>query len=553
MHFDLLYEEIGEFGIYAKYVVLIGSLSSTYAGLLFINTVFTLAIPKHRCALPGWNNDTYAVQDIHHFDAINRTIPHAAKSLDYEYDKCHYKEWKDGEVILRECNSWVYDRSIFKSSLAADMNMVCDRVILKSNAQMIFFSGFLAGSLLTGMFSDRFGRKTTTCLSSIFYVLVAISITWTPSYSIYVLLNFSVGFFAVGNFMPVYVTCMEFVGPSKRRLSGSIGSYYWVMGNMCLAGLAYAIRDWQHLQIACAAPGILFQLFWIIYPESPRWLLGKGRQEEAKVVLRKAAKWSKVDLSEKVLDNITTPDDSPFTGTIFHLFKYKSLLIRTLVVYFNWLVVCITYYGLAFNSADLYGDIYLNFFLQCLMDLPATTMVLLVIDRSGRKALLCGCMFISGIGCLSTIFTILYAGEEYTVSTSVLVMIAKFGASAAFSTVYIYTGELYPTSVRNSAMGSSSMMARVGGMIAPYVADLDRLVSESFGKALPQVVFGTLCIIAGLLALMLPETLNKTLPETVEDCRNLDMKIEVTIKNSTKGDESHVNKAFEDEETNTKL
>ena len=51
-------------------------------------------------------------------------------------------------------------------------------------------------------------------------------------------------------------------------------------------------------------------------------------------------------------------------------------------------------------------------------------------------------------------------------------MLGKIGASAAFSMVYVYSAELFPTVVRNAGMGSSSCMARVGGMIAPYIADL---------------------------------------------------------------------------------
>ena len=51
----------------------------------------------------------------------------------------------------------------------------------------------------------RFGRKKTLCTSSIFYLTAAMSIAWTPSYAIYLLLIFAVGFFSVGNFMPAFV------------------------------------------------------------------------------------------------------------------------------------------------------------------------------------------------------------------------------------------------------------------------------------------------------------------------------------------------------------
>lgn len=55
--------------------------------------------------------------------------------------------------------------------------------------------------------------------------------------------------------------------------------------------------------------------------------------------------------------------------------------------------------------------------------------------------------------------------------TTTLAMIGKLGSAAAFAIIYVFSAELYPTVVRNTGMGASSCCARVGGMIAPYVAD----------------------------------------------------------------------------------
>jgi OCT family organic cation transporter-like MFS transporter 4/5 len=71
----------------------------------------------------------------------------------------------------------------------------------------------------------------------------------------------------------------------------------------------------------------------------------------------------------------------------------------------------LAYYGLALNSGDLGGNMYLNFFLQAFMDFPATTITLVLLDRTGRKPLLVGSMIIGGLGCLGTVFTIMYGGE----------------------------------------------------------------------------------------------------------------------------------------------
>ncbi|WAQ96360.1 ORCT-like protein [Mya arenaria] len=524
MHFDLVYEEIGEFGPFQKYIVLVGPLTSFYAGLLFVSTFFTLAIPDHRCALPGWANDTYSIQSLAHFEAVNSSIPPADADEKYIYDQCNLRYTDaDGNKRLRPCHAWVYDKSIFQSTLAAD-----------SNAQMTFFGGLLVGSLMTGVASDRYGRKRTLVISSIFYFVAALSIAWTPGFIVYLIQTFCVGFFSVGNFMPVYVLCMEFVGPSYRRIAGLIGGFHWLFGNLALGALGYGIRDWVTLQIVTASPGILFQLWF--FPESPRWLFMQGRLAESEAIIRKAARWNKTSLPDGFFLKVFQTTPEPNQAQIWHLFRNRTLGLRTLIVFFNWFAVCLAYYGLTLNSGDLGGDLYVNFFLTTLMDLPASLACILLLERTGRKPLLVGGMITGGVGCLSTVFTIIYGGKdpEYETATRILALIGKFGASVGFTMAYMYSGEFFPTVVRNAGMGSSSCMARVGGILAPYIADL--------------IVFGALSLTAGILALYLPETRGRKLPETIEQGIKFGSE---EIEYSPK--EAIVNQAFDGQEENTKL
>ncbi|WAR08231.1 ORCT-like protein [Mya arenaria] len=443
-----------------------------------------------RCVLPGWENDTYAIQSPAHLAAINQTIPTTDDK--HQYEQCNF--WvadADGNEHQEQCSQWVYDKSVFTSTLAADLDMVCGRAIMKSNAQMIFFFGLLAGSFLTGLASDRFGRKRTMMVSTTIYVLAATVIAWTPSYVVYVLLTFSVGFFAVGNFMPVFVIGMEFVGPPYRRIAGVVSGFEWAAGNIILAGLGYLIRDWKTLQLACALPGVLFQLW-------------------------SAAKWNKRELPAGFFNKVFKETPPTKTERIWHLFTNRALRIRTLTIFFCW-YVCLSYYGLALNIGNIGGDMFLNFFLQALMDIPATIITLVLLDRTGRKPLQVASFLIGGVGCLATMFTIMYGKEDYQTVTTVLAMLGKVGASMGFSMVYVYSAELFPTVVRNAGMGSCSAVARVGGMLAPFIADLNRLVGGSFGPALPQLVFGSLTVVGGFLSLLLPETCNRRLPETIQE------------------------------------
>jgi len=91
--------------------------------------------------------------------------------------------------------------------------------------------------------------------------------------------------------------------------------------------------------------------------------------------------------------------------------------------------------------------------------------------------------------------------------------IGKFLITGSFSMMFVYATELFPTVVRNVGVGSCSMFARVGGMLAPYIGrELGLLSLEA-----PIVIYGVTCLVAGLLVALLPETKDRILPDTIEE------------------------------------
>lgn len=86
-----------------------------------------------------------------------------------------------------------------------------------------------------------------------------------------------------------------------------------------------------------------------------------------------------------------------------------------------------------------------------------------------------------------------------------IIGVALFGrtcVSAVFAVVILHTAELFPTNLRSSAIGTSSTMAHVGSISAPYIADLLGLVRWY----IPTTICGVTAIMAGMLVLLLPET-----------------------------------------------
>ncbi|XP_034038499.1 solute carrier family 22 member 13-like [Thalassophryne amazonica] len=116
-------------------------------------------------------------------------------------------------------------------------------------------------------------------------------------------------------------------------------------------------------------------------------------------------------------------------------------------------------------------------------------------------------MLIGGIVCL----LILAVPEDLPVVVTVIAVLEKFSATAGFSTAYIYTAELHRTFVRNSGFGLNSMCARVAGILAPLI----RLL-EVYHYTIPMLTYGIIPVIAGGLALLLPETLNVELQQHTE-------------------------------------
>jgi len=98
-----------------------------------------------------------------------------------------------------------------------------------------------------------------------------------------------------------------------------------------------------------------------------------------------------------------------------------------------------------------------------------------------------------------------------------LALIGKFGATASFAVVFVYTAEMFPTEIRSTAVGASSLCGRIGGIIAPFIA-----YSSVVWTPLPLIIMGAGALAGGVLVfIFLPETLGKKLPETMEDALHL--------------------------------
>ncbi|XP_046553874.1 organic cation transporter protein-like [Haliotis rubra] len=527
LNFDDVLRHLGEFGRYQKWMCFLLCLPGLSYGVRMMISVFLLNVPEHRCAIPGYDNDTYDVQSDSHAHLINATIPYIMRDGKQQLDRCHiYSDNYDitnvsANRAVLGCKKWVYDKSVFEFTASMEFSFVCDDAILATHCKMIYMFGCFFGAFAAGTLGDKLGRKKALYLCIVLLTAGGIILNWSSNFVMFVILRFINGASSTGVYSTSFVIGMEVVGPSKRVFTGVFIPVFFALGMTILSGVAYFIRDWHTLELAMAVPVGIFLVYWWLIPESPRWLMNESRYQEAEVIIRRAANVNKVKLPDNFFEQPEKAEDETIDtpkGSFFQLFTTTVMCIRTLIIFFNWMVVSMVYYGLSLNSDNLgAGSLHLNFLLVGLVELPACALVLLLLNRLGRKILHCGSMLLGGVSCILTIFTILYADQSLQWVTVLLAMIGKLGAAAGFAIIYIFSSELFPTVIRHSAAGASSSLARLGGMIAPYIADWGKFVGGDFGRALPLLMFGSLSVLAGLLALLLPETLNRDLPETIED------------------------------------
>lgn len=255
---------------------------------------------------------------------------------------------------------------------------------------------------------------------------------------------------------------------------------------------------------------VILNLSCRIIPESPRWLISQGRFQEAEDIIRKAAKINKVTAPDVIFDPSELQDLSSQrqqTYTILDLMRTRNILTITIMSVILWMIISVGYFGLSLDTPNLHGDVYLNCFLSAVIEVPAYIISWLLLRNLPRRYSMAAALFLGGC----VLLFIQLVPSHLRALSILLVMLGKFGITSAFSMVYVYTAELYPTVVRNMGVGASSMASRLGSILSPYFAYLG-----AYDRFLPYILMGSLTVLSGILTLFLPESYGMPLPDTIE-------------------------------------
>ncbi|XP_019881693.1 synaptic vesicle glycoprotein 2B [Aethina tumida] len=450
----------------------------------------------------------------------------------------------------------------------------CD---LKLNTQTkgwlnsIIFIGMMAGAYTWGSVADALGRKKVLIASSFMNAICIVASSFSQSYELFMFFRFLNGAALGGSGPVIWSYFAEFQPKSKRGSMLSFMAAFWTLGNLFVAGLAWLIipqdigvvtstfvyNSWRIFLLICAIPSFIVAALLCFLPESPKFLLTRGKSEEALAIFKHIyhvntgkdpedypVKHLILEESHKSIEQETKEAKrSKYRNMLSDIVDNSKQLFVSPVVKFTFISITINftfhigYYGLMmwfpelFNRFDEYARVHPGesasvckvtefvvqqgsqqhggtcsdkigsaVFMESLITvaaaLPSNIIAVLGMDRLGRKFFLVFSTMSSGLCAASMYFV--YNKTHNLIVSAVFSSVISCGNAALDCLIT----EIFPTNLRATGVAISMVAARLGGIIGNIVI---ATLLDMYCPA-PTFIVAALLIGGGLLCLFLPNT-----------------------------------------------
>ncbi|XP_039781382.1 organic cation/carnitine transporter 2-like [Panicum virgatum] len=464
--------------------------------LLFIS-VFTEAEPRWHCVVAGG-------------DSSSCSRPAAAAS-----------------PCALPPGTWAWDRPA-GASVVSEWGLNCAGPALVSLPSSAFFAGCLAGGFLLTMLADSLLGRKKMLVAALASMSVAGALTaLAPNVWAYAALRFASGFARSMVGTCALVLSTELVGKRWRNAVSFVAFSCFTLGFLSLPAVAYALREvsWRSVYFWTSLPCLLYAvLLYFLAQESPRWLLVRGRTQEAVETLRQiasrngggggatAGSSSSLSMLQNACALAMYEDSGTRAGGVFvtlqAILERRWAIQRLAAIMAAGFGVGVVYFGMPLSVGSLGPDLYLSVAYNAASELPSAVLSWFVIARANRRGALAALAAAAG-ACSLACVAIPRGAEPARLAAELLSFSAT---STAYNVILIYAIELFPTSLRNSALGLVRQAMVLGGVVAPVLVALGRERSFwSFG------VFGLAIGCSGLFAACLPETRGRSLSDTMEE------------------------------------
>ncbi|MDP4282051.1 MAG: sugar porter family MFS transporter [Bacteroidota bacterium] len=327
--------------------------------------------------------------------------------------------------------------------------------------------GCVIGALTAGRPGDYFGRRVMLRVMAILFLISALGTGLAVNLTMFVIFRF-IGGLAIGGASVLSPMYISEISPARMRgrlvalsqLAIVTGILVAFFSNYLLVNTGE--NNWRWMLMAGAVPAIILFVLLFFVTQSPRWLVMKGRVEEAKEIIGKLDPF--MDKDAEIKDIVASIDQDALSRNVFLFRKpyLRLVLIGIAVGMFNQFtgINVILYYAPSIfreagfsNDAALFQTIMIG-----LTNLVFTIVAMGLIDKFGRKFLLMlGSVLMS---CFLALFAIFYTKGDHH-SVVLLICLLGFIASFALSqgaVIWVILSEMFPNSIRarGSSIGSFS-------------------------------------------------------------------------------------------------
>ena len=370
--------------------------------------------------------------------------------------------------------------------------------------------GIFLGAFVGGWLTDKFGRQVLFTVDLIAIIGCSIAQFFVNDAYWLIALRLLIGM-AVGADYPIATSLLAEFSPRKWR-GPLLGAFVtmWFVG----AAVAYIVGNallhyhngWRWMLASAALPATIIVLLRLGTPESPRWLLKHGREDEANAVLAKVfgAGATVDDLPEEVHENLRVGAliKAGYGKRMAFITIFWTCSIVPLFAIYAFGPKILGALGLT-GSLGNYGSAFIT-----VMFLVGCLVAMYFVDRSGRRPLIIHSFLWAGLALL--LLGIFSSAPAWAVLALFAVYAILIGGTQILQ--WIYPNELFPTEIRGSAVGLASSLSRIGAAIGTYLVP----------QALSHIGIGPTMIIAAVITLIgagvsvawAPETRGLTLGES---------------------------------------
>ncbi len=397
--------------------------------------------------------------------------------------------------------------------------------------------GSIAGVSFAGMLSDRFGRKISLSLAALFFTVSAAGCALSADITqliVYRIIG-GVGIGVASIISPMYISEIAVAKHRGRlvslyQLAITIGFLAAYIVNFALLNYAhqaepsaslwskvFVTEPWRGMLGAETLPALLFLVILFFIPESPRWLVARGRTGRA-LLIQTRISGSETDARGELSQTIERIERDKGSEWKFLLRPnmLKAVAIGAAIAILGQFmgVNAVLYYGPSiFEQSGLSaGDSLFYQVLVGLVNMLTTVVALVIIDKVGRKKL----VYFGVSGMILTLLAISWyftfgAGMSSIFLLVFFLLYIFFCAISISAVIFVLLSEMYPTKVRGLAMSIAGLSLWIGtyliGQLTPWLLE----------SLLPQgtfLLFAVMCVpYILIIRFLVPETTGKTLEQ----------------------------------------